>query len=229
MPPKSKSDPLATFYNADPSIFEIGVDEVGRGPMLGRVYTAAVILPKDNSFDHSLMKDSKRFHSEKKIKEASDYIKENAIAWAITYESEEIIDKINIRQATLKSMQHSIKSVLSKHKTADILYENYQLIVDGNDFKPLMINNNDRIDTVKYVCVEGGDNKYTCIAAASILAKVARDEYIAELCKENPELIERYNILSNKGYGAKAHMEGIKTYGISKWHRKTYGICKQFI
>ena len=143
MPPKSKSEPLATFYNADPSIFEIGVDEVGRGPMLGRVYTAAVILPKDNSFDHSLMKDSKRFHSEKKIKEVSDYIKENAIAWAITYESEEIIDKINIRQATLKSMQNSIKSVLSKHKTSDILYENYQLIVDGNDFKPIMINNAD--------------------------------------------------------------------------------------
>ena len=75
---------------------------------------------------------------------------------------------------------------------------------------------------------DGGDNKYTSIAAASILAKVSRDKYIEELCIQNPELIERYSIDSNKGYGSKKHMEGIKKYGITKWHRKTFGICKQF-
>ena len=76
--------------------------------------------------------------------------------------------------------------------------------------------------------IKGGDNKYTSIAAASILAKVARDKYISELCEENPELIERYSINTNKGYGSKKHMDGILKYGISKWHRKTFGICKNY-
>ena len=77
--------------------------------------------------------------------------------------------------------------------------------------------------------IKGGDNKYTSIAAASILAKVTRDEYILDLCKENPNLEEHYGIASNKGYGAKRHMEGIKEHGITKWHRKTYGICKEYV
>lgn len=76
--------------------------------------------------------------------------------------------------------------------------------------------------------IEGGDNKYTSIAAASILAKVARDEYIQELCKENPELNEKYDIENNKGYGTKKHLDGIMKFGITEWHRKTFGICKQF-
>jgi ribonuclease HII len=84
------------------------------------------------------------------------------------------------------------------------------------------------METLKYQLIEGGDNKYTSIAAASILAKVERDKYIEELCLENPELIERYGIDSNKGYGSKKHMDGIKQYGITKWHRKTFGICKEF-
>jgi ribonuclease HII len=78
------------------------------------------------------------------------------------------------------------------------------------------------------LCVEGGDNTYTSIAAASILAKVERDNYIDELCKENPELSERYGIDSNKGYGAKKHLEGIKQHGITIWHRRTFGICKEY-
>ena len=75
-------------------------------------------------------------------------------------------------------------------------------------------------------CVKGGDNKYTCIAAASILAKYSRDEYIKVLCEEHPYLIERYNLLKNKGYGATKHMEGIKTHGITEWHRKSFAPCK---
>lgn len=227
MPSKNISDPLKSYYDESDN-FEIGVDEVGRGPMFGRVYTAAVILPKDDSFKHSDMKDSKRFHSKKKIKEVSDYIKENAIAWKITYEDETVIDEINIRQATLKSMQNSVKSLIRENQANLDNDKKIKLIVDGNDFKPIMMVSNDTINTLDYVCVEGGDNKYTCIAAASILAKVARDEYIDDLCSQYPELNEKYNIGSNKGYGAKVHMDGIKKYGITKWHRKTYGICKQF-
>jgi ribonuclease HII len=84
------------------------------------------------------------------------------------------------------------------------------------------------VETIPHSCFEGGDNKYTCIAAASILAKVARDEYIEQLCEENPELVENYGIDSNKGYGAKKHLDGIKEHGITIWHRRSFGICKQF-
>ena len=82
---------------------------------------------------------------------------------------------------------------------------------------------------VPYTTIEGGDNKYASIAAASILAKVERDKYIEELCQENPELINHYAIDSNKGYGAKKHIAGIKEHGITIWHRRSFGICKNYI
>ena len=82
---------------------------------------------------------------------------------------------------------------------------------------------------IPYLTVEGGDNKYASIAAASILAKVERDKYIEELCKENPELAEHYGIDSNKGYGAKRHIDGIKEHGITIWHRRTFAPCKNYV
>jgi ribonuclease HII len=81
---------------------------------------------------------------------------------------------------------------------------------------------------IPHICVESGDNTYASIAAASILAKVSRDEYIGEMCKEYPELNERYDLDNNKGYGTKKHMDGIREHGISKWHRRSFGICKEF-
>lgn len=211
---------LDICYNNDECI-EIGVDEVGRGPMFGRVYTAAVVLPKDNSFDHSKMKDSKKFHSKKKIKEVSDYIKMNAIYWSIKWEDEKVIDEINIRNATHSAMHKAVKEIYKVGK--DTL-----LLIDGNDFKPFVIFNKTCLEQVPHITIEGGDNKYSSIAAASILAKVARDEYIQELCKEYPELIEKYDLEKNKGYGTKKHMDGIRNYGITEWHRKTFGICKNY-
>jgi ribonuclease HII len=219
---------------------EIGADEAGRGPMLGRVYSGAVILPKDDSFDHFKMKDSKKFTSKnpKKINEVAEYIKQNAIAWAVEYEDENVIDEINILQATQSAMHKAIKSVIGQlsKKTdgkTDVLdpnYNNLLLLIDGNYFKQLTILNQGKtkLVTINYETVEGGDNKFTAIAAASILAKTERDKYIDDLCKENPELIERYGIDSNKGYGSKKHMDGIKTYGITKWHRRTFGLCKDY-
>lgn len=214
---------LSISYLKDDNCLEIGVDEVGRGPMFGRVYTAAVILPKDNSFDHSKMKDSKKFHSKKKIKEVSDYIKEKSIAWSISWEDEKTIDDVNIRNATHLSMHKAIKDIYKEDN-------NTLLLIDGNDFKPFVVfdKSQELLVQVPHVTIEGGDNKYTSIAAASILAKVARDEYIQDLCKENPLLIERYDIENNKGYGTKKHLDGIMKYGITEWHRKTFGICKQF-
>ena len=215
---------LNPMFDADTTIIEIGIDEAGRGPMFGRVYAGIVVLPKDNSFNHSQMKDSKKFHSKKKIEQVADYIKKNAIAWAVEYEDEQTIDKINILQATQSAMHKGIKNVLSQlSNLLDINYDKILILVDGNYFNPFT-----EVETIKYKMIEGGDNKYTSIAAASILAKTERDKYIEELCKENPELVERYDINSNKGYGSKKHMDGIKQYGITKWHRKTFGICKEY-
>ena len=220
---------LDKYLSDDKDTIEIGVDEAGRGPMLGRVYTAAVILPKDDSFNHSIMKDSKKFHSEKKIKEVAEYIKNNALSWCVTYSDESEIDELNIRNATHKSMHSSIKGVMNSDKYSSIPYTSYQLLIDGNDFKPLLVMD-DTIGLVQihHTCIEGGDNKYSAIAAASILAKVTRDAYIEELCKEHNYLITNYDLLKNKGYGTAKHMEGIRTHGISPFHRKSFGICRDY-
>ncbi len=230
-PPKKKRQvqpPLSHAFVSDTDIIELGIDEAGRGPMFGRVYAGVVVLPKDDAFNHSLMKDSKKFHSKKKIEEVAEYIKQNAIAWAVEYEDEDTIDEINILQATQKAMHKCIVSILKQLNPAN--YTNILLLVDGNYFKPLTVINKtkNKPETLRYHLIEGGDNKYTAIAAASILAKVARDTYIYDLCSQNPELVEKYGIDSNKGYGSKKHMDGIKMHGITKWHRKTFGICKDY-
>ena len=213
---------LKNAYCLDDDIFEVGVDEAGRGPMLGRVYAGAVILPKDmERFNHALMKDSKKFTSEKKIKEAAAYIKANAISWGVGYADELTIDKINIRNATHRAMHDAIKGTLSSLGLTTPL-----LLVDGNDFTPFHLNEGG--DAIPHVCIEGGDNTFSAIAAASILAKVSRDEYIAELCATHPFLDERYGLLKNKGYGTKKHMDGIKAHGISEFHRKSFGICREY-
>lgn len=215
---KKTSEPLKKYHYEDNNIYEIGVDEAGRGPLFGRVYAAAVILPKDESFEHSKMKDSKKFYSKTKIEETAEYIKTHAFAWYISYENENVIDKINILQATQKCMHTCIREVRKQIEHIDST--SIHLLIDGNYFNP--------IEELQFTTVEGGDNKYTCIAAASILAKVERDKYIEELCRKNPDLSEKYGLDSNKGYGAKKHIEGIKKYGITSGHRKTFGICKEF-
>jgi len=228
---------LQCYYNDDPNIIEIGVDEAGRGPLFGRVYTSAVILPSnkktfgsdsDSNFDYSKMKDSKKFHSKKKITEVANYIKENAIGWSVAYMDESVIDDVNILQATQMAMHKCINEIIQKNHMSP---ENTLLLIDGNYFKPITLFDKiiNKLVTFNCVCVEGGDNKYASIAAASILAKVARDEYIQELCEEHPTLIEYYGLDSNKGYGAKKHLDGIKQHGITIWHRRTFGICKEYV
>lgn len=208
---------LKPFFYKD--TIEVGLDEAGRGPLFGRVYVGAAILPQDDSFNHGLMKDSKKFGKSKKgqreLLRAYEYIKNNAIAWGVYWISEKDIDEINIYKATHKAWHKVIDNL-------NIVPEN--ILVDGNKFFPY----SHKGEFLPHICIKGGDNKYSPIAAASIIAKVERDNYIRELCKENPELVERYNIESNKGYGAKTHIDGIKKYGISKWHRKTFGICQNY-
>lgn len=215
---------LLENYQNDYS-YEIGMDEAGRGPLFGRLYVAAVILPKGTNFRHDWMKDSKKFHSKKKIKEMSEYIKENAIAWSIQYIEHDVIDNINIRESVHKGMHEAVKDIFqNKH----IDQQKAFLLIDGNHFKPFVHFNeeSEEMECIPHQTIEGGDNKYSHIAGASILAKVARDEYIQDLCTLNPELCERYKIQNNMGYGTKAHLEGILEHGITQWHRKSYGRCK---
>ena len=230
---------LKKSFFEEEDIMEIGVDEAGRGPLFGRVYTAAVVLPKNmDRFNHTLMKDSKKFHSKSKILKVAEYIKENAIDWSVTYEDEKTIDEINILQATQKSMHHSIQNILSKKNQSQLNYRmktkiiptSIHLLIDGNYFNPISFYDKEskKINVVPHICIEGGDNKYSAIAAASILAKVSRDQYIEDLCEEYPDLAEKYAIDTNKGYGAKKHLDGIKEYGITQWHRRSFGICKEY-
>jgi ribonuclease HII len=217
---------LTSHYKTDSILNEIGIDEAGRGPMFGRVYAAAVILPRNENFDFTLMKDSKKFTSAKKLNIVADYIKENCSSYGIAYLENEIIDKLNIRTATHMAMHSAVKSLLNNKLDG----EDNLLLVDGIDFKMLtyMDAKTDSIKTIPHICIKDGDNTYCSIAAASILAKYERDMYIEDLCAKNSELNERYGLLKNKGYGTKIHLDGIREYGITRWHRKTFGLCKEY-
>lgn len=179
-------------------LIEASLDEVGRGCLAGPVVTAAVILPKD--FDFPIVKDSKKL-SEKKRKEAYGLIIEKAIDYSITFTPPQTVDKINILQATMEGM----------HKCLDNLHTKFEhILVDGNYFN--------QYKEIPHTCVIKGDNTYYSIAAASILAKVTRDEYMKELHKQFPQ----YKWDGNKGYGSSEHIETIKQIGITEHHRKSF-------
>lgn len=222
---------LSTSYpGLAETTLQIGVDEAGRGPLFGRVYAAAVVLPKDDSFRHGDMKDSKRFHSKKKIRQVAQYIREHpGVKFSVQFVEPDVIDVINIRQAVFRAMHAAIRAVLPPVVGGG---DPPLLLIDGNDFAPYSYlcpaaeDNETRWKTLPHVTVEQGDNQFTCIAAASILAKVAHDDYIADLCVQHPELVHRYSLDRNVGYGTRQHLEGIAKYGISPWHRKSFARCK---
>ena len=220
---------LSKQFQSDPSIYEIGIDEAGRGPLFGRLYVAAVILPKGLDFFNKDIKDSKKIKSKKKMTAVSEYIKTNALAFSIQYIEHSEIDEINIRQAVFRAAHRCIKEVYDGvlEKTGN-LSAKFHILMDGNDFIPYTTYDKeaDRIVSIPYDTVEGGDGKLVAIAAASILAKDARDKYIADLCVENPMLVERYALDKNMGYGTRKHLDGILEHGICQWHRRTYGRCK---
>lgn len=200
---------------------EVGIDEVGRGCLFGPVCVAGVIwLDKDpidsNIYKNYLIKDSKKC-SEKKLKLLEEYIKDNSIIYSINILDNNEIDKINILQSTIKCMHKCLDDIIDKIDIDNIL-------IDGNNFEWYMDKNG---NIRSHTCVINGDNTYKSIACASILAKTYRDNYINDLVNNNPEL-KKYDIHNNKGYGTKKHIEAIKKYGLTKWHRKTFGICKEY-
>ena len=229
--PKKEPVLLNRFYN-ETNLYEFALDEAGRGCLFGRVYIACVVLPKDpNVFigvDGTNIKDSKKFSSKKKLGEVADYIKHNALAWNISWIDSDEIDKVNILQATMKGMHNCIDQVfMDLNNCADL--QKCLATVDGNYFQHYrrFDNSNNTICELPHITIEQGDAKYMGIAAASILAKNARDQYVIDLCEQYPELVERYGLDTNMGYGTKRHMDGIREHGISQWHRKTFGpLCK---
>lgn len=179
---------------------EAGCDEAGRGCLAGSVYAAAVILPED--YHNELLNDSKQL-TEKRRYELREIIQRDAVAWAVGVVTPEEIDKINILNA----------SILAMHRALDQLKVRPEaVIVDGNRFKPYQ--------NLPHTTIVKGDGNYLSIAAASILAKTYRDDYMNQLAAEYPQ----YDWLSNKGYPTKKHRAAIKQYGITPYHRKSYNL-----
>ena len=179
---------------------EAGCDEAGRGCLAGPVYAAAVILPKD--FYHPLLNDSKQL-TEKQRYLLRPIIEKEALAWAVGVVSAEEIDKINILAASFLAMHRAVD---------DLKIRPEHLLIDGNRFKPYR--------NVPFTTIVKGDGKMASIAAASILAKTYRDDFMNKIAVEYPQ----YDWLSNKGYPTVKHRNAIKEYGITPYHRKSFNL-----
>ena len=190
---------------------EAGCDEAGRGCLAGSVFAAAVILPED--YQNELLNDSKQL-TEKRRYALREIIERDAVAWAVGVVTPEEIDKINILNA----------SILAMHRALDQLQVRPEaIIVDGNRFKPYYERGEGsevRGEKLPHTTIVKGDGKYLSIAAASILAKTYRDDYMNRLAEEYPQ----YDWLSNKGYPTKKHRDAIRQYGITPYHRKTFNM-----
>ena len=189
---------------------EAGCDEAGRGCLAGSVYAAAVILP--DGYQNELLNDSKQL-TEKRRYELREIIERDAVAWAVGIVTPEEIDKINILNA----------SILAMHRALDQLKVRPEaIIVDGNRFKkyspPLF--GGGRGEALPHTTIVKGDGKYLAIAAASILAKTYRDDYMNRLAEDYPQ----YDWRSNKGYPTKKHRDAIRQYGITPYHRRSYNL-----
>ena len=182
---------------------ETGTDEAGRGCLAGPVTAAAVILPAN--FKNKILNDSKQL-SEKLREQLKPIIEEQAISFAVTHLEPLVIDEINILNASIKAMQESILKLDPKPE---------YIIVDGNRFKPVL--------DIPHSCIVKGDAKFMSIAAASVLAKTYRDEYMNRIHEEFP----MYNWKQNKGYPTQEHREAIRKYGVTKYHRMSFRLLPE--
>ena len=189
---------LAAYY--DINKIEVGVDEAGRGCYAGAVFAAAVILPKD--FYHPLLNDSKQMNAVNR-NILREVIEQESLAYAVASVDSAEIDRINILQASFKAMHLSIDQLMHPFDC---------LLIDGNRFKPYK--------KIPHQTIIRGDGKYASIAAASVLAKTYRDEYMQKLDLECPQ----YDWKNNKGYGTASHRLAIATHGLTDYHRKSFKI-----
>jgi len=195
----------AHFYDGK---IEAGCDEAGRGCLAGSVYAAAVILPPD--YQNDLLNDSKQL-SEKKRYELREVIKRDAVAWAVGVVTPAEIDQVNILNASILAMHRALDGLKVRPEA---------VIVDGNRFKPYVPSSSEECPPVRlpHTCIVKGDGKYLSIAAASILAKTFRDDYMNGLAAEYPQ----YDWASNKGYPTPKHRKAIKEYGPTPYHRMSF-------
>ena len=184
-------------------LLETGTDEAGRGCLAGPVTAAAIILPAN--FENKILNDSKQL-SEKVREKLKPIIEEQAISFAVTHLEPLLIDEINILNASIKAMQESILKLNPKPE---------YIIVDGNRFKPVL--------DIPHSCIIKGDAKFMSIAAASVLAKTYRDEYMNKIHEEFP----MYNWKQNKGYPTQEHREAIRKYGVTKYHRMSFRLLPE--
>ena len=182
------------------NLVEAGCDEAGRGCLAGSVYAAAVILPPD--YENDLLNDSKKLTAKKRYA-LREVIQRDALAWAVGIVTPEEIDKINILNASFLAMHRALDQLSLRPEA---------VIVDGNRFKPYQ--------DLPFTTIVKGDGKYLSIAAASVLAKTYRDDYMLNLAKEYPQ----YDWQSNLGYPTKKHRQAIRDHGITPYHRKSYNL-----
>lgn len=185
------------FYEG---LTEAGCDEAGRGCLAGSVYAAAVILPPD--YQNELLNDSKQL-TERRRYQLREQIERDAVSWAVGIVTPEEIDKINILNASILAMHRALDQLTVRPEA---------VIVDGNRFKPYR--------NLPHTTIVKGDGKYLSIAAASVLAKTYRDDYMNALAEQYPQ----YDWRSNKGYPTKKHREAIKAFGVTSYHRKSYNL-----
>lgn len=205
---------LLNHLHAD--LIEAGCDEAGRGPLAGPVFAAAVILPAD--FHHPLLNDSKKM-TEKARETLRPIIEKEALAWAVAEVSAEDIDSINILNASIAGMWRAVMNLSIKPD---------HLLIDGNRFKPYRLTGDRNIPEDKalaykdtaHTCIVKGDGKFASIAAASVLAKTCRDEYMRKLAQEYPQ----YGWDRNMGYPTKEHIEAIVKFGYTPHHRKSFHV-----
>ena len=187
---------------------EAGCDEAGRGCLAGSVYAAAVIFPED--YRNEALNDSKQL-TDKRRKALREIIQRDAIAWAVGIVTPDEIDKLNILNASILAMHRALNQLAVRPDA---------IIVDGNRFKPYHTVVNGSSVSIPYTTIIKGDSKFLSIAAASILAKTYRDDYMDLLAEQYPQ----YDWHSNKGYPTKKHHEAIREYGITPFHRKTFNM-----
>lgn len=189
-------------------LVEAGCDEAGRGCLAGSVYAAAVIFPED--YQNAALNDSKQLTDHRR-KLLRDIIKHDALAWAVGIVTPEEIDRINILNASILAMHRALDQLTIRPEA---------IIVDGNRFKPYRPIVDGVPADIPYTTIVKGDGKYLSIAAASILAKTYRDDYMDQLAEEFPQ----YDWKNNKGYPTRKHREAIREYGITPYHRKTFNM-----
>ena len=193
---------------------EFGIDEVGRGCLFGPVCVCCVYIPEDFTIPDNLkLRDSKKTTPKQRDIIMHFANTNNDIVFSYVFIDNSVIENINILQATFNGMHQSIHNMPLKPE---------HLLIDGDKFKYYTDKTG---DIVAHKCIPKGDDKFTHISLAANIAKFKRDEYISLLCNTNPWLDQYYGLSSNKGYGTKKHMDGIRQYGITKLHRRTFRPC----